>query len=132
VSSLGDRYPTSYSFPTKLLLGLGAVIIVILAGWLVWAIWFHGHAKVSSELEQNYAVDDNHYSVTVQVHLDGVAASEVSCSISAVAKNGTIVGGPKTYTPTGEGAQTFILDTTSRAVYATWDGCTAPGQDDPR
>jgi len=129
---LGDRYPTTSSFTTKLLLVLGIVIIVILAGWLCWAIWFHGHAKVSSELEQNYAIDDNHYSVTVQVHLDGVPASETTCSLNAVAKDGSVVGGPTTYTPTTDGAQTFIIKTTARAVYLNWNGCTAPGQDDPR
>jgi hypothetical protein len=132
-STLSDRYRTTTSTTTKLVIALGGLILAVLVVWLGWAIWFHGSSKVTSDLSVNYAVDDHHYKVEVNISLaKGVDPASVRCHVDAVAKDGSVVGGPELWRPKTGGGNTFVLTTTRRAVYLDWDGCRAPGQDDYR
>ena len=117
----------------RLFLTLAAMVIVALVIWWAFTVVWNSDPDVSSAIKSWDVVDDNHVSVTVDVAVqDGVDLSQVVCTVDAQAKDHSVVGGPTTYTPTTTGEQTFTLPTTRRAVIVNWNGCTSPGQRDPR
>lgn len=132
VSSVDERYRASSSTTTRLVLALAAVLLLAVVGWFCWVMWYHVNPKVTSDLGVNYRVDDNHYSITVDiVPAKGVALASVHCTGAVQAKDMSTVAAIS-YTPTRAGAQTFVVQTLRPGVNLDWEGCTAPGQTDAR
>ena len=124
---------SSLSPTTRLFLTLAAMAALGLIIWYVLTIVWNSDPAVSSAIKSWNVTDDNHVQVTVDIRAkDSVDLRQVVCTVDAQAKDHSVVGGPTTYTPKADGVQTFTLPTTRRAVNVDWNGCTAPGQTEPR
>lgn len=114
------------------MIALALALLLVLLGWFGWVLWYHVHPKVTSDLGVNYAVDANHYSITVDVvPANGVELASVRCTGTVQAKDASAVGRVD-FTPKHAGTQTFVIQTLRRGVNLDWEGCTAPGQTDAR
>jgi len=129
-----DRYGRRTSVSTRLLVVLAGMVGIGLIGWYLWTILWAIDPKVTSTLgthqdltQQTSATFD--YSVKIK---DGVNVADVRCTVSAQAKDHSTVGGPAVITPSTNGRNTYRLPTSRKAVFILWDGCTAPGQTNPR
>jgi hypothetical protein len=124
---------TGLSPVARLFLTLAGMVVLGLVIWFVLTVVWNADPSVSSAIKSWDVTDDNHVRVTVDINAkQDVDLSKVVCTVDAQAKDHSVVGGPTTYTPTSNGVQTFTLPTTRRAVNVDWNGCTAPGQTDPR
>jgi hypothetical protein len=129
---VGERYRASSSTTTRLMIAFAAVLLLAVIGWFGWVMWYHANPKVTSDLGINYRVDDNHYSITVDVvPAQGVDLSTVRCTGTVQAKDASTVAAVS-FTPTKAGQQTIVVRTLRPGVNLAWEGCTAPGQTDAR
>ena len=127
-TDLAERYGAPSPVRRRaVMVGIG-LVVVVLAGWLVWATLFHASPPVESELVAYDVVDDHRATAVVSVSLeDGVVAS---CTVRALAEDHSTVG-ELAFEPV-DGRNEVTVRTERRATSVTRVGCTAPGQPRPR
>jgi len=131
--SLEQRYGAPSRTGRLVVLVLGALVVVGLLVWLVWAIAGSADPAVSSQEVSKDETDAHHAWITYQVKY-GDGPVDATCSVKAVAKDGTTVGSlsfkpPRDAEP--DHAYKVTFRTTSMADSIAWLGCTAPGQVHP-
>ncbi|MEJ7794950.1 MAG: DUF4307 domain-containing protein [Nocardioides sp.] len=127
-TDLVERYGAPSPVRRRLVLVAIGLVVVVLAGWLVWTTLFHASPAVESQLAAYDIVDDNRATALVSVSLeDGVVAS---CTLRAFADDHSTVG-ELAFEPV-DGRNDVTVRTERRATSVTLLGCTAPGQPRPR
>ncbi|KRF13821.1 hypothetical protein ASG90_13415 [Nocardioides sp. Soil797] len=125
---LSDRYGTNRS-RSRLVVAAAVVVVIVFAGWLAWATWFHANPEVTSELG-NYSVVDAHtVEAEAHVNLDDDSA-DATCKIRALAADHAVVG-ELNFTPV-DGRNEVTVRTEREATSVDLVGCTADGQNRPR
>lgn len=125
---IAQRYAGRSRWPL-VFLGIAATLVVLLVGWLVWAVWVHATPQVSSKLTRWQVVDQHTASATVDVRLES-GARDARCLLRAYAEDHTVVG-DAAFTPT-DGTNEVTVRTERRATSVESIGCTADGQNDAR
>ncbi len=127
-TDLAERYGAVSPVRRRLVVAAIGLVVVVLAGWLVWATLFHATPAVESQLAAYDIVDDNRTTAVVSVSLeDGVVAS---CTLRAFADDHSTVG-ELAFEPV-EGRNDVTVRTERLATSVTLLGCTALGQPRPR
>ena len=127
-TDLVERYGAPSPVRRSLVLVAIGLVVVVLAGWLVWTTLFHASPAVESQLAAYDIVDDNRATALVSVSLeDGVVAS---CTLRAFADDHSTVG-ELAFEPV-DGRNDVAVRTERLATSVTLLGCTAPGQPRPR
>lgn len=128
-----DRYGRRTSSSTRLLLIVAGATLVAIAVWFVLTIGWQSSAKVTSSIGGWTVNGDSSVDFTYTVTLgSGVQVKDVRCTVTAQAKDFSLVAGPAVIIPPSGGSHTYSLRTSRHAVYVNWVGCTAPGQPNPR
>ncbi len=127
-TDLAERYGAPSPVRRRLVVAAIGLVVVVLAGWLVWSTLFHATPGVESQQAAYDIVDDNRATALVSVSLeDGVVAS---CTLRAFADDHSTVG-ELAFEPV-DGRNDVTIRTERRATSVTLLGCTAPGQPRPR
>lgn len=106
---------------------LGALVVVLSLGflaWVVWAAWFHGTPKVTSELVSYTVVDEHSATAVLDVELGD--AAQPRCLVRAVSADHTPVG-ELSFVPV-DGRNEVTIRTEREATSVEKVGCTAAGQ----
>ena len=123
-TDLAERYGAPSPVRRRLAVGVIALVVAVLAGWLAWVTLFHATPAVESELVAYDVIDDNRASAVVSVSLeDGVVAS---CRLQAYADDHSTVG-ELAFEPV-DGGNEVTLRTERLATTVSLIGCTAPDQ----
>jgi len=130
--TLAERYGAPSPRRRRLLLAVSAVVVLVFAAWVAWAVYEHATPQVTSELETFSVEDDHSVTAVLLVTLDD-ADVRASCTLRAYAEDHTTVG-ELTFTPDPSRGrrQVQTIKTERRATSVEKVGCTAPGQDRPR
>jgi hypothetical protein len=126
---LTERYAAQPSAWSKAFLAVCLALVVLLGGWLVWAIWVHSTPEVTSKLATWDIVDEHTATATVQVRLRPDAAN-ARCLLRAYAEDHTVVG-DASFEPE-DGRNEVTIRTEREATSVERIGCTADGQNDAR
>ena len=126
---IARRYGRGRRSGRPLLIGL-LVLVVLVVGWFGWALWVNLHPKVTSGSPKWETRGENSVEVwyDVRLHDDGVTAT---CTVEAEDANEQTLG-RKVFTVTESGQGTVTFATERETARIEWEGCTAPGQKDPR
>jgi hypothetical protein len=124
-----ERYAAQPSLWPKVFLAVCLALVVLLAGWLAWAVWVHSTPRVTSSLATWKIVDEHTATATVQVHLRP-GTKDARCLLRAYAEDHTVVG-DASFEPE-DGRNEVTLRTERRATSVERIGCTADGQNDAR
>jgi hypothetical protein len=129
---MADRYGAPSPLRRRALIGGVVALAVVFAVWLGWTVYEHATPQVTAELE-TFSVEDDHTVTAVLVVTLADADVKASCTLRAYAEDHTTVG-ELTFTPDpAEGRrQVQTIRTDRRATSVESQGCTAPGQDQPR
>ena len=127
-TNLAERYGAPSPVRRRLVVTAIGLVVVVLAGWLVWTALFHASPEVESDFVAYDVVDDSRATAVVSVSLeDGVVAS---CTLRALADDHSTVG-ELAFEPV-DGRNDVTVRTERRATSVTLLGCTAAGQPRPR
>jgi hypothetical protein len=129
---MADRYGAPSPLRRRALTGAVVALAVVFAVWLGWTVYEHATPQVTAELE-TFSVEDDHTVTAVLVVTLADADVKASCTLRAYAEDHTTVG-ELTFTPdpTEGRRQVQTIRTDRRATSVESQGCTAPGQDQPR
>ena len=95
-------------------------------------IWLSSDPEVTSQLQSFDVQDDHVVSAILQVHVDD-GATDVSCTLTALAADHSVVGELTVHPNSSAGEQQQVtLRTDRRATTVESQGCTAAGQSRPR
>ena len=130
--TLAQRYGAPAPWRRRALVIVSVALALVFLTWLAWSVYEHATPQVTSELE-TFSVDDDHTVTAVLVVSLDSSDVKASCTLRAYAEDHTTVG-ELTFTPdpTEGRRQVQTIRTDRRATSVESQGCTAPGQDQPR
>jgi hypothetical protein len=126
---IAQRYAAQPSPWPKTFFAVGLLLVVALAGWILWAVWIHSTPQVSSTLVTWEVVDDHTATASVQIDLQSDAKNP-NCLLRAYAADHTVVG-DASFVPE-DGRNEVTIRTERLATSVEKIGCTANGQNDTR
>jgi hypothetical protein len=126
---IAQRYAAQPSTWPRVFAVIGAVLVVSLGGWFVWAVWVHATPSVTSSLVTWQIVDEHTATATLEVDLDADAENP-SCLLRAYAEDHTVVGDAP-FRPE-DGRNEVSIRTERMATSVEKIGCTADNQKDAR
>jgi hypothetical protein len=126
---IAQRYAAQPSAWHRLFLAVGLALLLLLAGWFVWAVWVHSTPKVTSNLATFEVVDEHTVTARLEVALSS-GAENARCLLRAYAEDHTVVG-DASFTPV-DGTNEVTIRTEREATSVEKIGCTAEGQNNAR
>lgn len=129
---MAERYGRTR--PSRWPVVVSGLVGVVALGWLAWAIWLQSTPEITSAM-RSYDIVDAHTvraEVALRLRKDDVRGT---CVLRAYAADHSVVGELTFRTTPGHGTsyETHRLLRTERlATTVTLQGCTAPGQQNPR
>ena len=130
---LEERYGRPSASRRRAVIAVSGLVGVIALAWVVWAAWVQATPQVQSSLRSFEVVDQHTVSASVAVKTRS-AHVRASCELQASAADHTVVG-QLTFTVHGTSGttnHTVTMRTEREAATVSLNGCTAPGQKQPR
>lgn len=129
---LSERYGAPSPWRRRVVAGLGALVVVLAAGWLVWALQDQTSPQITSEMP-TWSIDGEHAATATVVVSTAAPDLGASCTLRAFAEDHSVVGELR-FDPADQPrrTQTLAIRTERRATAIELLGCTAPGQNRPR